>query len=105
MLYPAVTPIGAVATGDPTEGRTHGELMVARNGCRPRMLLQQVEEQLDGPFGIGAAVHEVADEHDPTLLVIGQLLEFFENHLQLIDLTMHVADDRNWSLNLGLQRG
>ena len=77
--------------------------MIPRDGRRARMLTQQIEKQVDGPFGIGTTVHEITNEDDPTLLVIGQLLEFFEDHLQLVDLAMHIADHRDRPLNFGLE--
>ena len=65
--------------------------------------MDQLEYQIDCRFAVGTTVHEITNEDNPPLLIIGLSAQILDNRNQFFDLTMQIPDDRNRTLNLGLK--
>ena len=63
------------------------------------MLALQFKHPVEHGLRIGAAIDEVTDEDDPAASEIGSLPQLGEDHVELLDLSVNVTDDGDWSLN------
>lgn len=103
VLHPSVAPIGAFATWEPSQCRAHGKFVIPRDHGCSRMVVNQLEDQIDGSPGVGATINQIAYQDDPPMLIVRERLESSEYGCQFLGMTMHITDDCNRAMNLRLQ--
>ena len=104
-LHPLRRPIGVRLSGNQAERAGHREFVIADDRGGLRMLTLQGQQPIEHSFRISATIDEVADEDDPAARVVRQPTQLIEDRVELFDLSMHVANDGNRTLNASGKAG
>jgi len=99
VRHPAAGEVNIGGCREHSERTHHGEFVVAAEPCDAIVLRRQVTVDADHPGRIRSPVDEVADEHHPAMVNIGQSCELTDDLPQLLCLAVHVANYGNWAID------
>ncbi len=102
---PALPPVAVFRSRQEIQGASHCQLMVPRNNRRADAIAGQLRDHVESTGHIVAAIHEVADEHDPPPLQVTAALQLTQNSIQLVSLPVDVANHGDRSGNPGFKHG